>query len=398
MKVAIFDAFNGASGDMILASMLGVAINEKEIEEVVRELSLDVEFEISEKKVRGIHAKRVIVKEHGEGRSFREVLELIENSKLDFNVKRNAISVFQLLALAEGSVHNRDYREAVFHEVGSDDAVFDVVCCVKAFENLKALGYRFYVANLRTGSGFVEFSHGKYPVPVPAVVEILKRSELEVILDGEGELLTPTGAAILAHYCKKFPNLPIQVKEVSYGAGSRETEVPNVLRLILGYAASHDSVAVIESNVDDVSGEIVGYAVKKLLENKDVLDVAVIPALGKKMRMTSIFKVIAPMQRAEEVAKELMELTGTLGVRIIPVHHRLVSDRVEESVRVEIGGKEFSIRVKKSFPGFEHLKPEFEDLEKVAEATGLPLLLVYREVLKNIVDKIGAENADPDGK
>lgn len=395
MKVAIFDAFNGASGDMILASLLGVGISEEEIDEVVKALGIDVNYSMTTVSVRGISARRVEVEERDGERSFKEVLEIIRSSNLEEGVKKNAIAVFELIARAEGKVHGRDYREGVFHEVGADDAIFDVVCCVKAFENLKTAGYEFFATPVRVGSGFVEFSHGKYPVPPPAVLEILKSSNLEVVMDGEGELLTPTGAAILSHYCKPLKPFPIRVKEVSYGAGKRETDVPNVLRLILGETAFHDSIVVIETSVDDLSGEMIGYAMKKLLERDDVLDAVIIPAYGKKMRPASILKVISPTHRSEEVAAEVMRLTGSLGIRIIPVHHRLISERMEEVVKVEISGKEFDVRVKRSYPGFRHLKPEFDDIAVIADELNIPPHVVYREIVRKIV---GAENADSNGQ
>ncbi len=322
-------------------------------------------------------------------------MEIIKNSNLEEKVKENAIAVFELIAKAEGKVHGRDYRGSVFHEVGADDAIFDVVCCVKAFENLKSAGYNFFATPIRAGSGFVEFSHGKYPVPPPAVLEIIGNSELEIIMDGEGELLTPTGAAILSHYCKPLKPFPIRVKEVSYGAGKRETEVPNVLRLILAETAFHDSVVVIETNVDDLSGEMIGYAMRKLLERDDVLDALVIPAYGKKMRPASILKIIAPMHRSEEVAAEVMRLTGSLGVRIIPVHHRLISERMEGVVRVELNGREFDVRVKRSYPGFLHLKPEFDDVAAIADELNIPPQVVYREIVRKVN---GAEDADSNGQ
>ncbi|WP_456330662.1 nickel pincer cofactor biosynthesis protein LarC [Archaeoglobus sp.] len=391
MKVAIFDAFNGASGDMILASLLGVGIDEEEIKEVVSSLGIDVSFKVTNVNVKGINAKRVEVEERGGERKFEDVLKIIRDSNLEDEVKENALAIFEIIAKAEGKVHGRDYRESVLHEVGADDAIFDVVCCVKAFENLKKEGYTFFATPIRAGSGFTEFSHGKYPVPAPAVLEILKSSSLEFIMDDEGELLTPTGAAILSHYCKPLKPFPIKVTEVSYGAGKRETNVPNVLRLILGETAFHDSVAVIETNVDDLSGEMLGYAMRKLFERGDVLDVVILPAYGKKMRPVSILKVISPMHRSEDVAREVMRLTGSLGVRVMPVHHRVISERSEEAVKVKIRGKEFEVRVKRSHPGFLHLKPEFDDVVAIAEDLNIPPHVVYREIMKKVD---GAKDAD----
>ncbi len=394
MKIAIFDAFNGAGGDMILASLLDVGISIEEIEAVVKALNLEIEYEVSEVNVKGIAAKRISVKEGGRERSFKEVVELLKSSPLDEKVKVNALKIFEILARAEGKIHGVDYREAAFHEVGSDDAIFDIVCSVKALERLKEQGYRFFATPIRTGTGFTEFSHGKYPVPPPAVLEIMKNSDIELLVEGEGELLTPTAAAILCHYCKPFSSLPIKVRNVSYGAGKRQTAVPNVLRLILAETTTHDSIVVLETNIDDISGEFLGYTVEKLLEREDVLDVSIIPAYGKKMRPSNILKVIAPFYRAEEVAEEVMRLTGSLGVRMIPVHHRLIATRREEKIKVKIVDREFEVRVKRSHPGFSQAKPEFDDVVRIAEETKLPILEVYRKVIA----AIEGENANSERK
>jgi len=387
MKVAIFDAFNGAGGDMILSSLVGLAISKSEIDEIVGLLNLKIDYQIEKVNVKGIEAKRVIVKEkRGDEREYSEIVSLIEGSDLEDYVKADSLAIFDILAKAEGKVHGRDYREAVFHEVGADDAIFDVVCCVKGIRNLINRGYRLFAKPVRTGTGFTQFSHGKYPVPPPAVLEVLKNAKIKVIFEGEGELLTPTAASILSYYCEDFPAYPLLVENVTYGAGSRETEVPNLLRLILGEVAIHDSIALIETTVDDISGEFVGYALEKLISNEKVLDVTAIPAFGKKMRTATLIKVIARTEDAEIVAEEIMRLTGSLGVRVIPVYHRIIAEREHGAVRVKIEGREFEVRFKRSMPGFRHVKPEFDDIVRIAEELSMPIHQVYRRVMKVLDD------------
>lgn len=387
MKVAIFDPFNGAAGDMIISTLLQSALSRSDLDEVVNSFDLNIDFEIVDVVVRGIKAKKLTVVEKGaKERSYREVVDLIEKAEIDEGVKSDALKIFKILAEAEGKVHGKNFEDAVFHEVGSDDAIFDIVCSAMGFRRLAETGYSFYSMPVLTGRGFVEFSHGKYPVPAPAVMEILRNSRLKAVFDGEGELLTPTGAAILSYYCKNFPTMPVKVESVYYGAGSRETVVPNLLRLILGKVQLHDSISMIETTIDDISGEILGYAVEKLLEAEGVLDVSIIPAFGKKTRPSSIIRVIAGMERAEEVAAEVMRLTGSLGVRIFPVYHRAIAERSVGSVKVRIAGREFEVRFKRSSPGFKHVKPEFDDVARIADETNLPVHVVYRRVMKVLED------------
>jgi hypothetical protein len=393
MKVAIFDPFNGAGGDMIVASLLGLSLSENDLKSVVNSLNLSVEFEVKDVVLKGIKAKKVRVLPADQiggsktTRKFKEVLKILESSKIDPGVRKDVSAIFRILAEAEARVHGyANVLEATFHEVGSDDAIFDIVSAATGLRRLAEMGYTFYSTPVRLGSGFVEITHGKYPVPAPATVEILKNSSLEVMFGGEGELFTPTAAAILSYYCKGNLIYPFSVEGVYYGAGSRETEAPNLLRLILGSSYFHDSVVIIEANIDDVSGEIMGYAVSKLQNLDGVLDVFAVTGLGKKSRVSTLLRVIVEQERAEKVGGEIMKLTGTLGVRMIPIYHRMVSERQEEKIEVEIEGKKFYVRVKFSEPDFHHIKPEFDDVARIAEDLGLPIFQVYRKIVRVLED------------
>jgi len=375
MKVAIFDAFNGASGDMIISSLLGLSLTEEDLRRTVEELRLSLSFRVEEVKKRGISAKRVVVRELMAERSFSEVMNLLDRSNLESGVKEDAKMIFKRIAVAEGRVHGRDYRNAVFHEVGSDDAIFDVVCSVKGIRRLMDEGYRFFANPVRLGSGFVDTAQGKYPVPAPAVMEILANSKLEVVFGGEGELLTPTAAAILAQYCDGVFKLPLRVEKISYGAGSYETGIPNVLRLVLGFSELSDSVIVLETVVDDLSGEEIGYAMEKL--RAENLDAIAIPVMAKKSRLAVKIEVLTRFERAEEAALQLMRETGSLGVRMIPVYHRTIAEREFEDREVEIEGKKFRVRFKHS-KSLGRVKPEFEDVSRIARGLDMPIYRVYR--------------------
>lgn len=375
MKVAIFDAFNGASGDMIIASLLGVSLEERDLREVVRVLSLDLGFEVKEVRKRGVVAKRVEVEEKRGERKFTEILEILEKAEIEAKVKEDAKKIFETLARAEGKVHGRDHKFATFHEIGSDDAIFDIVCSAIGMRRLLDRGYRIFSNPIRLGSGFVSISHGKFPVPTPAVLEVLRNSRLEVIFDGQGELLTPTAAAILSYYCEGVFRYPLKVEDISYGAGSYETEVPNVLRLILGFSELHDSVAILETVVDDLSAEELGFALEKLREV--VLDVIAIPAIGKKSRGATLIKLITKLENAEDMALKLMKETGSLGVRIIPVYHRTIADRKIEEREILLEGRKFKVRFKVS-KTLGTVKPEFEDVANIAKELDAPIFKVYR--------------------
>jgi uncharacterized protein (TIGR00299 family) protein len=203
------------------------------------------------------------------------------------------------------------------------DAIFDVVASVTGILRLKRKGYRFFATPIRLGSGFVEMHHGRYAVPAPATLEILSNSNLEVVFGGEGELLTPTAAAILSHFCEGTFRQPFVVEDVSYGAGSKETAEPNVLRLILGKSSVHDGVVLLETLVDDASGEVIGYAMEKIADK--ALDVSAVPAMGKKGRPAVLIRAVAKFSHAEEVARTMMSETGSIGVRIIPIYHRVIA-------------------------------------------------------------------------
>jgi uncharacterized protein (TIGR00299 family) protein len=382
MRIAIFDAFSGAGGNMIISTLLGISLNEEDLSRIIKNLGLNVSFAVENVINHGIQAKRVVVECEQVDRRFEDVVSLIKSSPLEDEVKKESVSIFERIAKAEGKIHGRDFRRAVFHEVGSDDAIFDVVASVTGILRLKKIGYRFFTTPIRLGEGFIEMHHGRYKVPAPATLEILKNSKLEVVFGGEGELLTPTAAAILSHFCEGTFRQPFIVEDVSYGAGSRETAEPNILRLILGRSSMHDSVAVLETLVDDASGEIIGYAMEKIAEK--ALDVSAMPAIGKKGRPAVLIRAVAKFSHAEEVARAIMNETGSIGVRIIPVYHRMVAPREEKEITMELFGKEFKIRVKKSNADVKIIKPEFKDVKKVAEELNMPITAVYREICKKL--------------
>ncbi|MCS7121168.1 MAG: nickel pincer cofactor biosynthesis protein LarC [Archaeoglobaceae archaeon] len=381
MKVAIFDAFSGASGDMIVASLLGVSLSKEDLKSIVESTKIEVSFNVKEVKKKGLNAKRVeVLEKKFVERSYDEIKKVVDKAEVDEKAKIDALKIFESLAEAEKKVHG----EGKFHEVGSDDAIFDVLSSAVGIRNLISKGYKLYAKPLRLGSGFVQCKHGLLPVPAPVTLEVLKKSKVEVLFDGKGELLTPTAAAVIGYYCEKYLNFPLKIEDISYGAGTLELEHPNVLRLILGERSEKDSVVLLETNIDDVSCEIIGYAAEKLRGFEGVLDVWILSAVGKKSRPTFELKVLTKEEKSEEIAEKIMEITGTLGVRVLPIYHRKIAEREVLKREVEILGKKFEVKYKISS---NRLKPEFDDVVKVAEDLKVPLMKVIEKVVRD---------ADPD--
>ena len=317
-------------------------------------------------------------------RTYREVIGIVEGMDLPPAVEERATAVFRRLGEAEAAVHGTDLEDTHFHEVGADDAIADVVgTCLL----LADLGVERVVATpLSAGGGEVSMSHGTYPVPTPAVVNLAAGAAWE--LRGgpvDAELLTPTGAAILAEVAEGVDALPaMDVERSGCGAGGYDfPDYPNVLRGILGDCEGglrRDPVRVLETNVDDVSPEVLG-SLHETLSEAGARDVSVLPTAMKKSRPGHLVKVVVKPEDARRVARRLAEETGTLGVRETGVRHRFVADRVFETVAIEAGGERREVPVKVASDDAGRVfdvSAEFDDALAVARETDLPV----REVLR----------------
>jgi uncharacterized protein (TIGR00299 family) protein len=400
MRTLAFDGRMGASGDMLLAALLAAGADPGVLDPV--EHDLDVVYRIGEAEKNGIAARRVDVfadahdggadghdhdhdhaEGHGPRRSYEEVIEVVEGMSLPEDVEADAKAIFRTLGEAEAAVHGTDIDDTHFHEVGADDAIADIVGATLLIDDLDP--ERIVTTPLATGGGTVEMSHGIYPVPTPAVVEIAERAGWS--LRGgpvEAELLTPTGAAILAHAAEGIDTLPaLRVESSGYGAGGYDfPEHPNVLRAILGEDGAglrREAIAVLETNLDDAAPEALG-GLQTTLAEAGALDVSVVPTTMKKSRPGHLIKVIARPEDTERVARRLAEETGTLGVRETGVRHRWVSDREIETATIEAGGAEFEVAVKIASTDGEvyDVSAEFDDALAVARETELPVRTVMR--------------------
>jgi hypothetical protein len=394
MTLIVFQPFSGASGDMLTASLIDLGADASTVQENM-ESAANVEVEISQVKKAGIRATRVNVVAEGEPLAYRELVGRLQSSGISKTVLTDAKAIFEIIADAEATVHGIKKKELVFHEVGALDAVADVVgaCTAVSLLNVDSI----FATPIYVGGGLVDTSHGRLPVPAPATAEILVKHRL-ITRGGpvEGELLTPTGAAILAFFTtiSDFFLPQMTIERIGYGAGSRDYAHPNVLRAALGQSDEsllRGEVQVLETNVDDVTGEVLGNLVETLLD-RGALDVAVIPMSGKKSRTGHIIQVIVQPSDSHRLAKDIIEETGSLGVRVIPTLHRLMTLRRSEKVEVRVANQSHitSVKVATDRHGnVLNIAAEFSEAAKLAAKLGIPVKHVIRLVEQEAWAKFG---------
>ncbi len=386
MKSLLFDPYSGASGDMIMGCLLALGADADTVRKAVESVGCSLEISCVEKS--HIAATKANVISDKRFRSLEEANSILRGSSLRGNALENALRAMDVLASAESSVHGVPKEEARFHEVGSLDALADIAgsCC--ALQSLDV--ERVLSLPVSVGGGFVSSHHGCLPVPGPAALEILR--SFKIPWRGgpvDQELLTPTGAALLAVFVNEFLSEHpfVRAEKVGYGAGGRELAVPNALRGIMGemghvQCGPHgDRVVQLETNVDDVTGEVLGNLIE-LLMDAGALDVSLMPAVMKKGRPGNVISVIARHDDLDRLAELIMRETGSLGVRVFPSLHRHVAEREQKIIEVEINGIIHQAAVKVSrFEGrMLNIKPEFEDCKRIARETGLPLRTVIKKV------------------
>jgi pyridinium-3,5-bisthiocarboxylic acid mononucleotide nickel chelatase len=364
---------------MILAALVSAGAPLEAVSGTLETLGVPFELRVEPAEVGGIRALRIAVvhpEEHAH-RTFRDVRALIEGAALSDRTARRAIEAFRRLAVAEGVVHGLQPEEVTFHEVGAVDSIVDTVGSCIALELLRTESVS--CGPLPMGSGTVHSAHGLLPVPGPATLEVLKGSRVRWTENGEST--TPTGAALMAaltggEFTDAAP--PMILRGAGYGAGRASFEdVPNVLRAVVGeLEAAAGDVELMEANVDDAPGEILGAAVERLL-NEGALDAWLEPIVMKRGR--GAYKVCALAETAsrENLARLLMRETGTLGVR-----HRRVGRTVAERRRIEVELPYGRCRVKVgSIDGEDFVvAPEYADAIRLVEKTNLPLPRVYDDV------------------
>jgi pyridinium-3,5-bisthiocarboxylic acid mononucleotide nickel chelatase len=386
MKCAYFDCFSGISGDMTLGALLDAGVPVDQLRGDLQGLNLPG-WELSAEKVwkNGMAATyaKVRAQDTTTHRSLSTILGLIEKSSLSDPVKNRASAIFQKLGEAEAAVHDVPLEKIHFHEIGGIDAIIDIVGACIGFS---ALGIdSFACAALNVGCGTAKMAHGVLPVPAPATARLLlgKPTYSNGI---QKELVTPTGAAIVATLCSNFgPQPPMTVSAIGYGAGTADLEgQPNVLRLMVGEAAEKRTVAesgtirVLEANLDDMNPQIYGYFLEKALAT-GALDVFSTPVQMKKNRPGMLVTVLCKPEDESKFHEMFFAETTTLGVRTYTAERRVLA-REWDTVLTAFG--EVRIKVARLNGHIHQASPEFEDCRKLAEAKNVPLQRVMDEAMR----------------
>ena len=426
MRIAYLDCFSGISGDMFLGALVDAGVSPKLLENTVTALNIGARLEISRVERGGIAATKVDVyangekdlprevfweqeeahshphvQEHGDshehhhhgyGRNLADIRKIIEKTAIGSAAKATAIRIFDALGEAEAEIHNTSIEQVHFHEVGSVDAMVDIVCAAVGAESLAV--EEWICSPLNVGGGTVKCAHGTLPVPAPATLKLLQ--DAPVYSSGQQvELVTPTGAAIVKTLSRRFAPFPaMRIEKAGYGAGTREfPEHPNLLRLTIGEASpaddaatspgaspatSNDTIAVLEANLDDLSPQVLAYAMERLLA-EGALDVFSVPVQMKKSRPGALLTVLAKIEDANRLTRLIFAETTTLGVRRREEQRQTLSRRWETvdttwgPVRIKIANVNGSVS---------NYAPEYEDCRTLAETQHIPLRTVMQEAIQ----------------
>ncbi|HEV7858989.1 MAG TPA: nickel pincer cofactor biosynthesis protein LarC [Pyrinomonadaceae bacterium] len=393
MRTLYFDCFAGASGDMILGALTSAGADKGLLLDQLKLLSVaNYEVEFSTVDRSGISATRANVRtaEERAHRHLSDILKIINDAGLSDGVKERAARIFTRLAEAEARVHNMPVERIHFHEVGALDAIIDVVGSCVCFELLGI--ERFVSSGLHVGSGMVQMAHGRFPVPPPAVAELLKGAPV-YSTDIKGELLTPTGAAIISTVCVEYGPLPrLRIDATGYGAGTREYEnFPNVLRVMIGEdeaSARQERVSeesanatidkrllmderlfMIETNVDDMSPQVFGYLMDQAFA-RGALDCYYTPVQMKKNRPGVLISILCRPSEREALSELLFSETTTLGLRCYEVWRRALA---RESVQVSTPYGIIEMKLARLNGHVVKASPEYEQCREAARAAGVPL-------------------------
>ncbi|QJW94428.1 nickel pincer cofactor biosynthesis protein LarC [Frigoriglobus tundricola] len=384
MRVAHFDCFSGISGDMVLGAVIDAGVPAEAIRAALGSLDLPIKLEVERVKRCGFAATKATVEaaDQEDYRFLPDVEAILARGALTPKQRDLASTIFRKVAVAESTVHGMPLERVHFHEVGALDSIADIV---GAAVGLDLLGVeKFTSTPVPTGSGTVKCAHGLMPVPTPGTAELLKGVPLAPSTI-KTELTTPTGAAILTTVVTEYTATPVMtIDRIGHGSGTKDfLEQPNILRLMLGTAntgrkaeGETDTVTVLETNLDDLSPEVIGFAVERLFA-AGALDVFTVPIQMKKSRPGTLVTVLCAAEQVSDLEAILFSETGTFGVR------RTTAARTKlrrEAVTVPTPWG--PVKAKRGWrgDGFEVLTPEFEDCARVAREHNVPLRDVYAAV------------------
>jgi pyridinium-3,5-bisthiocarboxylic acid mononucleotide nickel chelatase len=420
MKTLYLDIFSGISGDMFLGALLDLGVDARRLERELKKLKLDgYHLHITRQLKSGIEGVKLDVHladahehhhepkphhvsrfthhghqhHHNENRTFAEIKKLIGKSKLSAWVKKKSAAVFQRIAEAEGKIHGLPPEKVHFHEVGAVDSIVDTVGACVALELLGRP--RVLVGPVIEGTGWVDCAHGRFPVPAPATLAILGARGIGVTqCDEPHELVTPTGAALLAEFVESFgPMQDLTAEKIGFGLGTRENRTrPNVLRAVLGKHSTlnphpstgldweTDRIAVLETNLDDLNPEILGNFIETAMA-AGALDVFYTPVQMKKTRPGVLLTVLCAETDADRFSELILRETSAFGVRRTLVERRKLR---REFTRVKTPFGEVVIKVGRLNGKVVQATPEFESCKKLAARAKIPLKRIYEAALKAV--------------
>jgi uncharacterized protein (TIGR00299 family) protein len=387
MRLAYFDCFSGISGDMTLGALVDAGCSLETLRDELKELSVPG-WTISSEKVwkNGMSATfvKVAAEDQTRHRGLAAILEILEKSKLTEQVRNNAAAIFRTLAEAEAAVHDVPVEKIHFHEVGAIDAIVDIVGACVGFE---ALGIeKFACSPLNVGGGTAKMAHGLLPVPAPATAKLLQGKP--TYSNGvQKELVTPTGAAIVATLCDSFgPQPAMTISAIGYGAGSTDLEgQPNVVRIMVGEAAENvvpgfdQEISIIEANLDDMNPQIYGYFLEKALA-AGALDVYTTPVQMKKNRPGTLLTLLCKPVDTNNLMSLIFAETTTLGARTYRAQRRALP---RETVSVHTQYGDVHVKLSRVNGSIRHVAPEYEDCRKLASEKNVPLQQVINEALRS---------------
>jgi uncharacterized protein (TIGR00299 family) protein len=386
MKLAYFDCFSGISGDMTLGALVDAGCDLALLRSGLQALQVPG-WTISSERVwkNGVSATfvRVTTEDQTKHRSLSAILEIFDKSQLTDSVRNNAAAIFRKLGEAEASVHDVPIEKIHFHEVGAVDAIVDIAGACIGFESLGI--QKFACSPLNVGGGTAKMAHGILPVPAPATAKLLQ-GKPTYSNGAHCELVTPTGAAIVAALCDSFgPQPAMSVSAIGYGAGSAELEgQPNVVRIMIGEAAAKvmpgfdEEISVIEANLDDMNPQIYGYFQEKALA-AGALDVYTTPVQMKKNRPGILLTLLCKPQDSNALMSLIFAETTTFGARTYTAQRRTLP-RESISVRTQYG--DVRIKLSRVNGRIQHVAPEFEDCRKLAVEKNVPLQRVISDALR----------------
>lgn len=388
-RILFLDCFSGISGDMTVGALCDLGVDPAVVAAELGKLSLgEARFTFERQTRQGISGLKFLVHERAPARGhahahYAQIRELLGGSTLSDFVRQKSLAIFERLAVAEAKIHGVPLERVAFHEVGSIDSIADVVGACVALEGLGEP--RVFASPLREGRGWIDCAHGRFPLPAPATLEILRGVALEQV-DEAWESITPTGAAIAREIAESFGPMPrIEIERIGYGIGTRDlAQRPNVLRALLGNFDSSapndfetDTIVEIETNLDDLSPELIGAAMERLL-GLGALDVTLTPVQMKKNRPGVQLSVLCELALEQKIVHTLLTETSAFGVRRSE-KRRYKLERRFEKVTTRFG--EISIKLGLLDGEVVQVAPEFESCLAASEQTHEPLRLIYQAAL-----------------